>query len=182
MLLEYETERLILRVLKPDEADKVLDFYLNDQDLFEEFELDRSPQFYTLEYQKNILTTEYNLTVKGYAVRFYVFLKSNPDQLIGTVCLHNINKSLYKSCEIGYKFSSKYHHMGYATESILMAMEIAFVDLQLHRIIAMVHPRNQASMHLLERLSFQKEGLCKEFIKMRGEWCDHYQYAAISPI
>ena len=47
MLFAYETERLLLKIIKPDQADAVLDFYMRDKELFEKFEPDRMPNFYT---------------------------------------------------------------------------------------------------------------------------------------
>ena len=41
MLLKYETNRLILKVLGPDYAPDVLRFYENDRELFERYETDR---------------------------------------------------------------------------------------------------------------------------------------------
>ena len=35
MLFAYETERLLLKIIKPDQADAVLDFYMRDKELFE---------------------------------------------------------------------------------------------------------------------------------------------------
>ena len=40
MLFAYETERLLLKIIKPDQADAVLDFYMRDKELFEKFESD----------------------------------------------------------------------------------------------------------------------------------------------
>ena len=37
MLFAYETERLLLKIIKPDQADAVLDFYMRDKELFEKF-------------------------------------------------------------------------------------------------------------------------------------------------
>ena len=41
MLLQYETSRLILKVLKSDSAPLVVDFYNRDKELFEKYEIDR---------------------------------------------------------------------------------------------------------------------------------------------
>ena len=64
MLLQYETGRLILKVLTPDAASSVLDFYLQDKELFERYEADRPSGFYTVSFQKNTLHAEYSLTMK----------------------------------------------------------------------------------------------------------------------
>ena len=47
MLFAYETERLLLKIIKPDQADAVLDFYMRDKELVAKFEPDRMPNFYT---------------------------------------------------------------------------------------------------------------------------------------
>lgn len=103
MLFEYETCRLVLKILRPEDASMVLDFYMRDRELFEKYEPDRMNNFYTLSHQTNLLKCEYDLAFKFSTIRFYVFLRSNPDYIIGTVCFHNIRKSYYSTCEVGYK-------------------------------------------------------------------------------
>lgn len=181
MLFSYETDRLILRILKPEAAPTVLDFYLRDRALFEQYEPDRMPQFYSINFQKSALRFEYNAAVKLQSVRFYVFPKEQPDLIIGTVCFHNIRPSSHSSCEIGYKFSSFCHHQGYATEALHKVLEIIFLDLQLHRVMAWVIPENQPSIRLLERLGFCSEGLCRDYLLMHGRWVDHRQYSLLAP-
>lgn len=180
MLLQYETSRLILKILNTDYAIDVLEFYLNDKELFERYETDRCPNFYTETHQRNILHLEYGLMLKLAQVRFYVFLKEAPDTIIGTVCLYDISK-VYSKCEIGYKFSSSCHHRGYAVEAVQKAVEIAFFDLQLHRICAHVLADNASSLRLLNRLGFEKEGICRDYLYFAGRWQDHLQYSLLAP-
>lgn len=182
MLFEYETNRLILKVLKPDWAPSVLDFYLRDKELFETYEPDRIPKFYTVSHQKTLLKCEYNLAFKQQTIRYYVFLKSNPNQIIGTICFHNIMKTLYSSCELGYKFSSEFHHQGYATEAISHGLDMIFSELGLHRVIAWVLPENEPSLRLLARIGFIQEGVCRSMLPMKGQWRDHIQLSLISPL
>ena len=118
MFFQYETPRLLLKVLRADCAPQVLDFYNRDKELFEMYEIDRVPDFYTVKHLQKVLGYEYNMAVKSQLFRFYVFEKENPYRIIGTVCIHNIAPAFYGSCEIGYKFSSEFHHMGYATEAV----------------------------------------------------------------
>ena len=37
MLFAYETERLLLKIIKPYQGDAVLDFYMRDKELFVKF-------------------------------------------------------------------------------------------------------------------------------------------------
>lgn len=179
MNLMYETDRLILKVLRPEAAKKVLCFYLDNKELFEEYEAERPENFYTLTYQHSVLLCEYNLTIQLSCVRFYVFLKDDPEHIIGTVCFRNITRSIYENCEVGYKFDARYWHHGYATEALIEGINIMFDDLKLHRIEACVMPRNSASIRLLESLYFKREGMLRQNARIHGKWEDHYLYSLI---
>ena len=180
MLLQYETQRLILKVLGPDYSSDVLRFYLKDRDLFEQYEADRSLNFYTEGHQRTILQLEYGLTLKLAQVRFYVFLKENPEMIIGTVCLYDISNS-YSRANIGYKFSSAFHHKGYATEAVEKLLDIAVSELGLHRICAHVQESNTPSIRLLTGFGFEQEGICRDYLCLNGIWTDHLQYSLIAP-
>lgn len=180
MNMEYQTERLELKILTDTKAGQVLKFYLDNQEIFEEYETDRPPQFYTEEFQKLLLESEYNLAVKQSLLRFWVYEKGQPDQIIGTVSFHNIRRGYYQSCEIGYKFDQRYWGRGYARESISKCIRVAFEELKLHRIEACVLPKNTASRKLLESLGFELEGIKKQSVKLHGVWSDHELYALLA--
>lgn len=180
MLLQYETNRLVLKVLGPDYAKEVLSFYETDKELFERYEADRCAQFYTESYQRNVLHAEYALTLRMTQIRFYVFLKSDPSRIIGTVSLYDVSTP-FSRADIGYKFSSAYHHLGYASEAVEKLIDVAFMELSLHRICARVQPDNIPSIRLLHGLGFEKEGVCRDYLKIRGQWIDHLQYSLLAP-
>ena len=176
MLFEYTTNRLILKILTPQYARDVLEFQLQDKDLFEQYESDRYPDFYTLEHHRKTLEYEFRLALKKMNVRFYVFLKDDPYTIIGTVCLYEIS-STFRRCEIGYKFASRFHGNGYAQEAVLKTIQIAFHELELHRICAHVQENNLPSIRLLEKIGFQKEGVCRHHLCIKGQWTDHLQFS-----
>uniref|UniRef100_UPI004056DC29 GNAT family N-acetyltransferase n=1 Tax=Agathobacter sp. TaxID=2021311 RepID=UPI004056DC29 len=179
MLFEYTTERLILKILTPESAADVLAFQTEDKELFELYEADRCPGFYTLEHHKKTLEYEFRLALKNINVRFYVFRKEDPSQIIGTVCLYEIS-SVYKRCELGYKFASRFHHHGYAYESLMKAIHIAFHELDIHRIGAHVQETNLPSIRLLKKIGFEQEGICRHHLCIKGQWTDHLQFSLFS--
>lgn len=61
MNLEQTTDRLILRILSADDAEKVLQFYKDNAAIFEQFEPLVGNDFYSLEHQKN----PFDLRVSG---------------------------------------------------------------------------------------------------------------------
>lgn len=180
MLLQYETSRLILKILGPDYSWDVLRFYERDKELFEKYEADRSPHFYTEGHQRTILQMEYGLCLKFSHIRFYVFRKEDPSTIIGTVCLYDISKS-YARADLGYKFNSQYHHMGYASEAVEKLIDIAFTEINLHRLCARVVEDNHPSIRLLKGLGFKQEGICRDYMRFKGVWTDHLQFSLLAP-
>lgn len=178
--MEYQTERLILKVLTPDYAEDVCAFLYDNSSIFEKYEPTLPANYYTTEHQSVILSCELKLALKANTIRYYVFEKSNPNKIIGTVCLHDIRQSAYSCCEIGYKFDQSYWHKGYATEAVTMGVSIAFAALGLHRVYARVLPENTASIRLLERISFVNEGVERQCVRINGIWQDHLRFSIIN--
>ncbi len=179
--MEVHTERLILKILSTDYVRETASFYLRNRELFEQYEPTPPANYYTLDHQHTLLKCELELALKMKNIRYYVFLKENPAQIIGTVCLHDIQYFSYCCCEIGYRFDKDFHHKGYAKEAIEQALSIAFDTLHLHRVYARVMPENKASIRLLRSLHFIEEGLERECIQIRGNWSDHIRFAVLNP-
>ena len=181
MNMSYETERLKLEILTASSTRPVLEFQLRNKELFERYEPTRPENFYTLNHQQSLLKCEQKLAMKLSTIRFYVFKKEEHSPIIGTVCLHDVLRRPYCCCEIGYKFDHAYHHQGYARESVAKVLDIAFLELGLHRVFARVMPENAPSIRLLESLGFVQEGMEHECIKIQGVWSDHLRYTLLSP-
>ncbi len=180
MLKYYETERLLLRILNKEAAPLVLSFYIDNAEQFEPWEPKRSTNFYTLSYHKTLLTAEYNQIADGKLIRYWVFRKDHPEEIIGSICFQNLLREPYCSCSLGYKFSRRHQHLGYATESINKSIEVLYGEYGLHRIDAFIMPENISSVKLIERLGFVYEGTSRSYARINGQWADHLHYALIN--
>ena len=60
-------------------------------------------------------------------------------------------------------------------------LDFAFNELDLHRLEADSDPDNQASLALLEKFGFQREGLFRERWWIDGRWCDSVMLGLIRP-
>lgn len=180
MQFKILTENLILEVLTPDKADKVLDFYLNNEHDFIKYEPILGDNFHTLEYQRRVLDYEYKSALKLSMIRYHIYKKDDPDNIIGTICYHNIVKPIYASATVGYKIDINHRRQGYANEALRATLPILIEELGLHRIEALVMPDNIASIRLLEGLGFEPEGLLRDKIMIEGKWRDHIMYSLIS--
>ena len=176
MNFTYESEHLIFRVLTAEDSSAVLTFYEENKSFFEPWEPARPANFYTESYQRAILNAEYNQILQKKGVRFHAFLRNNPNVIIGTFCLHNILYNIFQSCSLGYKVHSDYIQKGYATEMVSFALWIAFHELGLHKIEALVHPQNIPSKKLLEKLHFIFEGTSLDAVFLNGQWENHLRY------
>lgn len=181
MFTEYSTERLVLKILKPDWASEVLDFYMRNQEYFEPWEADRPAHFYTKEYQGKMLYYDYLAFEKGTQIRYWIFLKGYPWIPIGTVSFHNIIHGIFQSCIIGYKIDHEYIRQGYCLEAVKSACTIMFTDYELHRIEALIHTQNTPSLQFIEKAGFQREGVRVSYAKLNGVWQDHACYSLINP-
>lgn len=182
MNMKYQTERLILEILTPSSCNEVLEFQSRNKELFERYEPTRPENFYTENYQHSVLKCELKLAMKLSTIRFYIMKRDNPTRIIGTVCLHDVIHMPYCCCEIGYKFDQEFHHHGYAREAVAKAIEIAFTDLNLHRVFARVMPENAPSISLLESLGFQQEGVERGCTQIQGVWQDHIRYGLLAEV
>ena len=176
-----ETDRLVLKVLDEDSWKCVLNFLEKGRHIYDKYEAKKVPLYYTKMYQKGVLANESAATRGDRYVRYYVFLKEQPDVVIGTVSCGNIMSEPYSAGTLGYKFDEDYWHCGYATEAIMAMLNEVFTHLNLHRIIAYVMEGNEPSIKLLERLGFRLEGLCEKNLKVNGCWENHRMYAMLNP-
>jgi len=64
--------------------------------------------------------------------------------------------------EVGYILNRQYWRLGLMTEALAAMIDYAFSGLGLHRLEADTDSNNTASLALLEKLGFQREGLFRE--------------------
>ena len=73
-----------------------------------------------------------------------------------------------------------YAGKGHMTAAVRALAPFVFQTLRLRRIEAACLPTNTASIRLLERVGFQREGYARSYLCIDGEWRDHLLYALLS--
>lgn len=180
MSFSLTTDRLILTIEDSNKTSEILAFYQNNKDLFERFEPTRPNNFYTLEYQRAAVSYEYSEIIKGKTLRYYVYLKEQPDTIIGSVNFSRMEHGPFSKATIGYKMDAAHHGQGYAFEACQAAIPVIFSNYNIHRIEARVAPNNIPSIKLLERLGFRFEGIEYQSVEVNGHYTDHYRYSLLS--
>ena len=83
------------------------------------------------------------------------------------------------AAEIGWTLDPSYEGQGYMTEAAGAILEIAFSGIGLHRVVARLDPRNDASTALCRRLGMREEALFIEDIWFKGGWGDTSIFAIL---
>jgi len=92
-------------------------------------------------------------------------------KIIGIVSLIDMD---YKNKQAGLLswLGNKYWRKGFSFEAKRIVLNYAFNKLKLHRLHAEVDERNTASMKLLEKVGFKKEGIKRDAIFKNGKYYD----------
>lgn len=171
--MEFETERLYIKVPHSASAQSILDFYLRNDSFLKEWEPVRDRNFFSLPYHEEQLLKERAAYKNQSSARFWLFKKECPDKTIGSVAFSNIVKGAFLSCFLGYKCDKDEINKGYITEAAKIGIAVMFGDFGLHRIEANIIPRNKRSLRVAEKLGFYNEGTAYKYLKINGVWEDH---------
>jgi [ribosomal protein S5]-alanine N-acetyltransferase len=113
------------------------------------------------------------------AFPFFIFRRAD-DVLLGGLTLGQVRRGVAQAASLGYWMGEPYAGKGYMTASVRALAPYVFQTLRLRRIEAACLPTNIASIRLLERVGFQREGLARSYLCIAGEWRDHLLYAMLS--
>jgi ribosomal-protein-alanine N-acetyltransferase len=81
--------------------------------------------------------------------------------------------------EIGCELSSLYWGQGYMTEAIILLLHYGFQEMGLHRIEALVDPRNERASRLFATQQFQMEGLLRDYRHTAEGFHDVFMYSLL---
>jgi len=112
------------------------------------------------------------------AYPLFVFRKSD-NVLLGGLTLANIRRGCAQAGNLGYWMEAAYSRQGYMTAAVKLVIPFAFETLRLHRVEAACIPGNVASVRLLEKTGFRREGFAREYLCIDGAWQDHLLYARL---
>ncbi|MEU4407962.1 GNAT family protein [Streptosporangium sp. NPDC023963] len=97
--------------------------------------------------------------------------------IVGVININNIIRGRFQCGAIAYAAFAPTAGQGYMSEGLQLLLRHAFEDLRLHRLEAQVQPGNRASLKLLERHGFRKEGYSPDLLFIDGAWRDHERWA-----
>ncbi len=114
---------------------------------------------------------------EGDGLGFAVCIRESGD-LIGEFTLQYESEP-FRTAEIGFMLLAEFQGLGYASEGATAILRLAFEDLGLHRVIARLEARNEASATVCERLGMRREALHVDNEWIKGEWQSELIYALL---
>ncbi len=96
--------------------------------------------------------------------------------MLGITSLHRIDWAR-RCAGVGYWIRYSAWGKGFATEATQTTIEHAFRDLGLHRLEVHVALENRASLRVVEKLGFRREGLARGSELINGRYTDHIHYS-----
>ena len=112
------------------------------------------------------------------AYPFFMFRKSD-GVLVGGLTLANIRRGCAQAGSLGYWMGAPYAGEGHMTAAVAAVLPFAFGTLRLHRVEAACIPANIASIRLLEKTGFRREGFARQYLCIDGLWQDHLLFARL---
>jgi len=169
-----ETERLILRKLRLEDA----------KDIFEYASDPETTKYVTWETHKSIEDSinfiksslaNYN---KKEVIDWGIVYKEN-NKLIGTCGYFLRALEQHSRAEIGYVIGKKYWGRGIATEAVKEVIRFGFEKMNLNRIQAMCIPDNIGSYRVMEKVGMKYEGVIREYMYIKGKFQDLKLYSIL---
>ncbi|WP_142130323.1 GNAT family N-acetyltransferase [Bacillus sp. SLBN-3] len=95
---------------------------------------------------------------------------------LGMIDLSTLARGSFQWARIGYTIHNQHWRNGYGKEAVKAVLELAFNELNYHRVEAHINLDNPPSIKLAESVGMKYECRRKGFIYEHDEWTDHLVY------
>lgn len=180
MRVAWETDRLLLQELGPDQAGAMRSYGVRSAEYQAPWDPIRPRDFWELPVVADRLHGQIAESRAGTALCLCLSLKDDPARIIGVANLRNIIRGALLSAHLGYALAPDSVGHGYMTEAVARATQIAFTEMGLHRVECNIMPRNTRSLGVAERAGFAREGLSPRYLRINGRWEDHIRLAILN--
>jgi [ribosomal protein S5]-alanine N-acetyltransferase len=98
-------------------------------------------------------------------------------RFVGQLSVGSIVLGSFRSCYIGYWVSRSVAGQMVIPTALALAGDHALGVLGLHRLEVNIRPENTASLAVVRKLGFRREGLRPHYLHIAGAWRDHVSFA-----
>jgi ribosomal-protein-alanine N-acetyltransferase len=120
--------------------------------------------------------------VRGYdrdarAGRALPFAVEVDGRFVGQLSIGSVVLGSFRSCYVGYWVSRSVAGQMVIPTALAVAGDYVLDTLGLHRIEVNIRPENTASLAVVRKLGFRREGLRPHYLHIAGAWRDHLSFA-----
>jgi len=172
-----ETPRLTLREFRPADAPDVFEMYAR-ADLVQW--LEHEPMT-SIEQAQERVSNRTSLFKHGWGCRWAITFKEDPGKVIGSCGYFGVRVGTH-TVEMGFELHPAFWRKGLMEEALRAVLDYSYGEsgiLPVHRVEALVDPRNEASIALLAKLGFRDEGLRRGFGYWKGAYQDVKMFALL---
>ncbi|WP_026906661.1 GNAT family N-acetyltransferase [Paucisalibacillus globulus] len=162
----FESDRLKLRKVCLEDLE-TYHSWRNDMEVM----VTTSPSLdlFTLEETKQFV---HDKLVGSHSSKTYIIFDKNSGKSIGITSLVNIdykNRNAEYIIDIGEK---EFWGKGYGKEALVLLIDYAFLEMNLHRVSLRVFAFNQKAINLYKVIGFKEEGISRQALYRKGNWHD----------
>ena len=168
-----KTDNLILRQLSVADIGTIFEIFSDDQ-VTQYYDLETFTNFEQAEKLIAHFQTRYE---QREGIRWAITRRMN-GEMIGTCGFNGFNRQASRAV-IGYDLLRSSWGQGATVQAVKGMLEFGFRRLELHRIEAFVDPENAASIRVLEKLGFHREGLLRDHGFWKGKYWDVVSFSRL---
>lgn len=101
---------------------------------------------------------------------------------VGNIGLHKGEDVYRKSAEIGYFLGEQFWNLGIMTKAVNLICDFGFKNMDIVRIHAGIFEYNSASMRVLEKCGFKREGIFEKSVIKNGTFYNEIRYAKLKSV
>ena len=106
--------------------------------------------------------------------------RNEDDRMIGVININDVVMGGFRSGSLGYYADMELAGSGYMAEGLALVLDHAFTVLNLNRLESNIQPANAASIALVRKIGFRKEGFSPKFLQIDDIWRDHERWAILA--
>jgi diamine N-acetyltransferase len=166
----FKANSVFLRVVEPHDAPLLLLWENNPQ----HWKVTDTEVPFSMQAILQLIDQQQQIRMTG-QLRMMICLNET-EEAVGAIDLYDVdfkNKNAAIGILIGDEKNKK---KGYAAESLVLMQEYAKNSLELHNLYCSIQADNEASIHLFEKIGFEKIGTRKEWFLMKGQRVDEILY------
>ena len=169
-----ETERLILREFRYDDAESMMRNWVSDDEVQWMY---GEPSYKTKEEVISLLDEYVGRNQSGYYYRWAVIEKES-EECIGQVAYFFVDSG-NRFAEIEYCIGTAFQGKGYATEATKAVINYGFDNIGLNKVQICVRPSNLPSAKVIEKCGFHKDGVLRQYFFRNGAYEDRMYFSIL---